>query len=91
MSQNSTESTQERSPAKDEIKCAVCGGADDAAKMPLCDKCDKAYHILCIGLPAVPEEAWWFCNDCIKGIDVKSPLAGRSTLFYSECKVAYML
>ena len=89
MSENSTESTQDRSPAKDEIQCVVCGGADDAANMPLCDKCDKAYHIRCIGLAAVPEEDVWFCTDCIKETDVKSSLTGRSrhTTFCSEGKL----
>ena len=40
--------------------CYTCG---KCGELVLCDGCPHAFHILCVGLTAVPEDDW-FCNEC---------------------------
>lgn len=45
--------------------CDQCGSGDRDHQLLLCDKCDKAYHMLClrpivVRVPIGP----WFCRDC---------------------------
>lgn len=49
-----------------DIKCEVCHFGNRAARMLLCDGCDKGYHIDCLSppLPAVPTTRYWFCPSC---------------------------
>lgn len=43
--------------------CEVCGKRHNEAKMVLCDRCEDAYHINCIGLGKVPAGIW-VCMVC---------------------------
>ena len=51
------------------IACDICKltDADDDNDMSLCDKCNKGYHMKCIGMTVedLPEDAW-FCDKCAK-------------------------
>lgn len=45
------------------VRCVVCNGSEDEDRLMLCDGCDQACHTFCVGLNAVPEDAW-FCQQC---------------------------
>ena len=45
------------------VRCVVCNGSEDEDRLMLCDGCDQACHTFCVGLTAVPEDAW-FCQQC---------------------------
>lgn len=51
----------------DEIYCQKCGSGDFPAKLLLCDKCNKGFHLFCLRpiLVAVPKGSW-FCSACSK-------------------------
>jgi len=40
--------------------CHICG---KCGELVLCDGCPHAFHLLCVGLSAVPEDQW-FCREC---------------------------
>ncbi|XP_059434207.1 histone-lysine N-methyltransferase ATXR6 [Corylus avellana] len=48
-----------------DICCEECGSGDCAAKLLLCDKCDRGYHLFCVRpiLVSVPKGSW-FCPSC---------------------------
>ena len=52
---------------EDDVVCSVCGGADDAGRMLLCDGCEQigACHTYCCEpkLLKVPK-GQWYCDDC---------------------------
>lgn len=70
---NATASDGEESESDDEDlensgeMCEVCHKTTNAATMLLCDgvKCNKGYHMSCIGLTDMPMERRWYCNQCI--------------------------
>jgi hypothetical protein len=43
-----------------EWPCEVCGQGGDAL---LCDTCDTAHHLHCVGLESIPED-YWQCDAC---------------------------
>jgi len=47
-----------------ECGCRKCGGKEDENNQILCDECDGAYHLGCLGLTALPTEDEWFCPEC---------------------------
>ncbi|XP_027362541.1 histone-lysine N-methyltransferase ATXR6-like isoform X2 [Abrus precatorius] len=49
----------------DDVSCEECGSGDFPAKLLLCDKCDKGFHLFCLRpiLPSVPKGSW-FCSYC---------------------------
>jgi len=50
--------------------CRKCGLKDHADQQVMCDECDGAYHIKCIGLKVLPEEDEWFCPECKNEDDI---------------------
>jgi PHD-finger len=48
--------------------CAICSEAapgDDASPPVLvCDRCDRAFHLQCVGLSQVPDDLFWHCSVC---------------------------
>lgn len=57
--------TDEEMETDDDIRCYVCSHANHARVLLLCDGegCVQAAHTFCIGLPRVPDGAW-FCRAC---------------------------
>ncbi|KAL5567730.1 hypothetical protein UlMin_024305 [Ulmus minor] len=57
----------------DDDCCEECGSGDSPAKLLLCDKCDKGYHLFCLRpiLVSVPKGSW-FCPSCYKDKKLKS-------------------
>jgi hypothetical protein len=53
----------------DDIPCEICKltEADGDNDMPICSKCNKGYHLECIGMTKkdLPEDDW-FCDKCAK-------------------------
>ncbi|BAT83083.1 Histone-lysine N-methyltransferase [Vigna angularis] len=49
----------------DDVFCQECGSGHSPAKLLLCDKCDRGYHLFCLRpvLPSVPKGSW-FCGSC---------------------------
>ncbi|CAI0436957.1 unnamed protein product [Linum tenue] len=49
----------------DDVCCQECGSGKSPAKLLLCDKCDRGYHLFCLRpiLVAVPKGSW-FCPCC---------------------------
>jgi hypothetical protein len=45
------------------VHCVVCNGSEAEDLLLLCDGCDQACHTYCVGLDAVPDDAW-FCSQC---------------------------
>ncbi|KAJ7965310.1 putative Histone-lysine N-methyltransferase ATXR6 [Quillaja saponaria] len=57
--------------------CEECGSGESPAKLLLCDKCNRGYHLFCLRpvLVSVPRGSW-FCPSCSKHKRPKSfPLA----------------
>lgn len=50
-----------------DVFCEECGFGHSPAKLVLCDKCDRGYHLFCLRpiLVAVPKGSW-FCPSCSK-------------------------
>ncbi len=44
--------------------CEVCMKKHNEANMILCDRCEDAYHIRCIGLSEIPSGTW-ICRLCM--------------------------
>lgn len=55
---------------EDDNPCFVCGSNHEVDKQVLCDACDKAHHLECVGLDEVPEGEW-FCPACVENKDQK--------------------
>ena len=54
------------SEAIDAIACEVCHSRTNAAKMLLCDGCDKGFHIGCLGMSSLPPKSHgWLCESCL--------------------------
>ncbi|KAJ7959376.1 putative Histone-lysine N-methyltransferase ATXR6 [Quillaja saponaria] len=51
----------------DDICCEECGSGESPAKLLLCDKCDRGYHLFCLRpiIVSVPKGSW-FCPPCSK-------------------------
>ena len=47
-----------------ECGCRKCGGKEDANNQILCDECDAAYHLKCLGMTTLPTDDEWFCPEC---------------------------
>jgi hypothetical protein len=43
--------------------CEICFKKHNEASMVLCDRCEDAFHIRCIGLSSVPKDTW-ICVSC---------------------------
>ncbi|XP_061364418.1 histone-lysine N-methyltransferase ATXR6 [Gastrolobium bilobum] len=50
---------------EDDVSCEECGSGFSPAKLLLCDKCDRGYHLFCLKpiLSSVPKGPW-FCPPC---------------------------
>jgi hypothetical protein len=65
-----------------DLPCAICHKSEssDAYEMLVCDACERAYHLVCIGATEVPsgEDDKWFCSMCRReGMRVEVWLAKR--------------
>ncbi|WVZ06737.1 hypothetical protein V8G54_020083 [Vigna mungo] len=60
-----THAPKSSSTVIDDIFCQECGSGHSPAKLLLCDKCDRGYHLFCLRpiLPSVPKGSW-FCGSC---------------------------
>jgi len=62
------------SDSDDAVECSACGLSENPDQLLLCDgrgyTCDRAYHIYCVGLKAVPMSDW-FCPRCDKSCGKK--------------------
>jgi len=47
-----------------ECGCRKCGGKEDENNQILCDECDAAYHLKCLGMTSLPTDDEWFCPEC---------------------------
>ncbi|KAJ1381450.1 Zinc finger, PHD-type [Sesbania bispinosa] len=54
-----------KSSCPNDVVCEECGSGHSPAKLLLCDKCDRGYHLFCLRpiLPSVPKGSW-FCPSC---------------------------
>lgn len=43
--------------------CTICGQADNEDVLLLCDGCDAASHLFCVGLDEIPPGSW-YCAQC---------------------------
>ena len=50
--------------------CRKCGGKGEQDQQVMCDECDGAYHIKCLGMKVLPEEDEWFCPECKNDDDI---------------------
>jgi len=50
--------------------CHQCGGKDDPNSQIMCDECDMAYHLQCLGMTALPDVDEWFCPECKNNDDI---------------------
>lgn len=66
------EGEDEEGAGNDDV-CAVCG---DGGELLLCDGCDGAAHLSCVGLAAVPRGDW-FCAHCCAGAGAEGDHAMR--------------
>jgi len=53
-----------------ECGCRKCGGKEDPDSQIMCDECDMAYHLSCLGLTSIPDVEEWFCPDCKNDDDI---------------------
>eukprot|EP00798_Chlamydomonas_sp_ICE-L_P008624 gene8624-34067_t len=44
-------------------ECNLCGGVGE---LLLCDGCDRAFHLRCVGLRSIPASDW-YCQECEEG------------------------
>eukprot|EP01079_Euglenida_sp_SAG-EU17-18_P005533 gene5533-138_t len=51
------------SDAEGETECHACQGTKSEENDLICDKCDKPYHLHCVGLNSVPDGEW-LCLQC---------------------------
>mmetsp|Transcript_38058 Transcript_38058/g.91312 ORF Transcript_38058/g.91312 Transcript_38058/m.91312 type:complete len:746 (-) Transcript_38058:45-2282(-) len=62
------------SDSEDALECSACGLSENPDQLLLCDgrgyTCNRAYHIYCVGLKAVPMSDW-FCPRCDKSSSKK--------------------
>ena len=78
------DNTSADSESQDDLRCQVCSKTDDPENMLLCDACEQAFHIHCLGgtsLPSTKVNQLWFCRKCRKvgmRIQVELPDAGRT-------------
>jgi hypothetical protein len=49
--------------ARNTNPCTACGGGDDEGEILLCDECDGAYHMSCVGFEG-SLQGDWFCPSC---------------------------
>lgn len=47
------------------IRCKVCQGDYSEEKLLLCDLCNDAFHVECLGMFAVPDVEEWYCSTCL--------------------------
>jgi len=50
--------------------CRICGGKDDPNNQIMCDECDAAYHLKCLGMKTLPDVDEWFCPLCKNEDDI---------------------
>ena len=49
---------------RENTRCEVCKLGDDADRMLLCDRCNRAFHLACMNLSDTVLEGTWFCPIC---------------------------
>ncbi|KAH0900123.1 hypothetical protein HID58_049691 [Brassica napus] len=88
-----TQVTNLRSMADDsdselDTVCEECSSGKQPAKLLLCDKCDKGFHLFCLRpiLVSVPKGSW-FCPSCSKHQNLKAfPLVQTKLLDFFRIK-----
>lgn len=65
--------------------CEECSSGKQPAKLLLCDKCDKGFHLFCLRpiLVSVPKGSW-FCPSCSKHQIPKCKLFSQNPHFKSS-------
>jgi hypothetical protein len=49
------------------VACPACNKRSGAATMLLCDRCDRGYHMQCIGIRRRrPPAGEWYCSTCLQ-------------------------
>ena len=62
--------------------CAVCCSPGNKDECVLCDTCDKAMHIHCVGISSIPAGEW-SCPWCLKRAAVVTRSCKVLTFFFS--------
>ncbi|KAK7293749.1 hypothetical protein RJT34_16622 [Clitoria ternatea] len=75
------------SPLIDETCCEECGSGDYPAKLLLCDRCDRGYHLFCLRpiLLSVPRGSW-FCPSCSTKKPKSFPLIQTKIIDFFQIK-----
>ena len=71
--------------ARNTDPCIACGGGDDDGEILLCDECNGAYHMTCMGFKG-PLLGDWLCRSCQEKINVLAAIVkdGRFALMYAS-------
>ncbi|TVY37854.1 Origin recognition complex subunit [Lachnellula subtilissima] len=66
---------------QEEAACSICSKLNSRKgnQILFCDRCDKAVHQKCYGVPIIPEGDW-FCRDCEPDAEEKSDLGPNGEL-----------
>ncbi|TVY15751.1 Origin recognition complex subunit 4 [Lachnellula arida] len=66
-------SEEEPDEEEEEAACSICSklSSRKGNQILFCDRCDKAVHQKCYGVPVIPEGDW-FCRDCEPDPEEKS-------------------
>uniref|UniRef100_A0A1J3DQD0 [histone H3]-lysine(27) N-methyltransferase n=1 Tax=Noccaea caerulescens TaxID=107243 RepID=A0A1J3DQD0_NOCCA len=82
------ESMADDSDSDLEMVCEECSSGKQPAKLLLCDKCDKGFHLFCLRpiLVSVPKGSW-FCPSCSKHqIPISFPLVQTKIIDFFRIK-----
>lgn len=47
------------------IRCQICGRQNNEERLLLCDECDEAFHLECLGMSGIPHVDQWYCDVCL--------------------------
>ena len=71
--------------ARNTDPCIACGGGDDDGEILLCDECNGAYHMTCMGFKG-PLLGDWLCRSCQEKINVLAAIVKDRAAFDGELK-----
>lgn len=63
--------------------CHICGSGNGAARLIVCDACNKVFHATCLNLPMFPVGKW-LCPKCRNENANKYQLAARHSVYLYE-------
>lgn len=86
-----TEAAREEDDDDSTISC-VCHGRNDGEEAVQCDRCDRWYHLSCVGLQSVDDlgsaDAAWYCPKCERTPSPELIPSSEPTLVPSEERAA---